>query len=196
MDERITDQPPKPWGGITDKSPVMGSRPGENESKVSRWWKWLLSLGIISLLVWGFDRAGGLYWTGQTDLEIEIAATEAGSDRRIPGASVEVESWDLSERLVKREFVLLADEGGVVRKAFPRTRSTGSRSGLGFTDTFGVYLPMWRFRVSAAGYQSSEWIDLQLSEYARHVKRLGSGKSLLPIQVPLQKVQPAAPVPE
>lgn len=40
----------------------------------------------------------------------------------------------------------------------------------GFTDTFAVDLPAWRFRVAAAGYEQSEWAELDGPEHGWQVQ--------------------------
>lgn len=83
---------------------------------------------------------------------------------------------------------LVADEGGIARKECRQCRCSGELSGLRFTDIFVVHLPWWRFRVTAEGYQPSEWFDLDVPEYIRHVQRAGPGKATLVIRVALERI--------
>jgi hypothetical protein len=158
------------------------------EAKRRRWRKGLIALAVILLAAWGFDRLGGIYWVGRTDLEVEFVVTEAGSDRPVPGARIEVRSeGGFYEEREKQEFVLHADGGGAVSKVYRSSMCFGKRSGLGFTDTFAVHRPWWLVRVSAEGYQRSEWLEVNSSEYARQVRRIGPGKAKVTIPVALRK---------
>jgi hypothetical protein len=190
MDDRITDKPPKPWGAITDKPSGMGWRHRGDEPRARRWWKWLLFLGIIPLLVWGYDRIVMNHWVGFTDLGVEFVVIDAGSEMLIPGARVEVQSeGGFYEERDKQEFVLLAD-AGVARKVCRHSMCFGTQSGLLFTDTFAVHLPGWRLRVSADGYQPSAWSDLDELEYRRQAHLAGPGKAKLVVPVSLPRSPP------
>lgn len=155
---------------------------------IRRWWKWLFAIALAGLLVWGFDRVMMIYWVGSTDLVVEFAVTQADSDRPIPGARVEVQSeGGFYEERDKQQFALLADAGGMARKECRSSMCFGTVSGLGFTNTYRVHLPWWRFRVSAAGYRPSEWEALDVPEYGREVERVGSGKARLVVRARLQR---------
>jgi hypothetical protein len=58
-------------------------------------------------------------------------------------------------------------------------------SGL-FTDTFGVHLPWWRFRVVADEYEPGRWTEL-VAEYAGQARRAGRGKAKLVVPVTVHK---------
>src|SRR5262245_23622374 len=125
------------------------------------WWKCLLPLPLVALLALGFDRLQMIAWVGSTDLEVEFAIPETGTGQPVPSASVEVESdGGFYEEREPQQFELSADADGVARKECRDSMCFGDQSGLRFTDTFVVHLPWWRFRVSAAGYQPSEWVEL------------------------------------
>jgi hypothetical protein len=153
-----------------------------------RWRKWLLVLGLIPLLLLGFDRVQKMYWVGHTNLEIEFVITAAHSGQPIPGARIEIQP----ER-EEQNFVVDADTDGMARKECRECMCFGTVSGLRFTDTFAVHLPWWLFRVSAPGFESSEWVDLTVSDFLRRVYRAGPGKAKLVIPVSLQK-KPAKPI--
>jgi hypothetical protein len=153
-----------------------------------RWLNWLLAVGLVALLVWGCDRVLLKDWVGFTDLEVAFAVTDAHTDRLIARARVEIQSeGGFSEERGKQEFVLLADAGGVARKDCRSSMCFGTLSGLGFTNTYRVHLPWWRFRVYAPGYQTTEWVHLDVPQYGQEVERVGSGKAKLVVRVPLQK---------
>jgi hypothetical protein len=156
---------------------------------VRRWWKWMLLVAVaLPLLAWGCDRAQTIDWVGRTDLEVEFLATDAATGHPISGASVEVQSeGGLYEDGDRQEFVLAADSGGVARKECRNSMCFGTHSGLGFTDTFTVHLPWWRFRVVAEGYTGSKWTELDVPQYIRQARRAGAGRAELIVPVALQK---------
>jgi hypothetical protein len=57
----------------------------------------------------------------------------------------------------------------------------------GFTDTFVVHLPYWRFRVVADGYEPGEWTELDVPQYIRQARRAGPRKAKLVVPVSLHK---------
>jgi hypothetical protein len=153
-----------------------------------RWWKWLIALGLIPLFVWGYDRFQMIYWVGSTDLEVEFAVTEAGSGKPIPGARIDVQSeGSFYEERDTQVFVLHADASGMARKECRQSMCFGTQSNLRFTDTFVVHLPWWLFQVSADGYLTNEWVNLNEWEYAQQVQRAAPGKAKLVVRVSLQK---------
>lgn len=156
---------------------------------VRRWWTWLLFvMCFVPLLLWGFDQFATIHWVGSTDLTIEIVAVDADTNTPIPGFRVEVRSaGGFHEEEQKQEFVLTADASGVARKDCRNSMCFGTRSGLGFTDSYAVHLPPWRFRVTAASCEPGEWIDLNVHEYERQVKRDGPRRAKLTVSVSLRK---------
>jgi hypothetical protein len=58
---------------------------------------------------------------------------------------------------------------------------------LGYTRSYVVHLPWWRYRAIAAGFEPSEWTDLDIPEIRKQVQRVEPGKAKLVVRVPLQK---------
>ena len=154
-----------------------------------RWWKWLLLvLVVVPLLVWGCDRLQTVYWVGSTDLEVKFAMTDAVTGDPIPSAQVEVHSeGGFYEERGRQEFVLVADANGVAHKECRNSMCFGARSGLGFTNTFAVHLPWWRYRVVAEGFEPGEWAELDVLEFRRQVRRAGPGKTTLVVPVSVHR---------
>jgi hypothetical protein len=154
----------------------------------------LLIIAItLPFLVWGFDRVLMVAWVGNTDLEVEFVVADAAAGSPIPGARVEVQSdGGFYEERDKQEFTLNAGADGIARKECRHSMCFGIHSGLGFTNTFFVHLPWWRFRVVAGGYESSEWADLDVPEYVRQARRVGPGRAKLVVSVALHKSQAEA----
>ncbi len=154
-----------------------------------RWWKRLLVAALVlPLLVWGCDRLLAIHWVGSTDLEVEFAVTDAATGNPVPGARVEVQSeGGFYAEDFKQEFALTTDPGGLARRECARSMCYGTQSGLRFTDTFVVYLPFWRYRVLAEGFESSEWADLNVLELRRQVRRTGPRRAKLAVPVALHK---------
>jgi hypothetical protein len=161
-----------------------------------RWWKWLLLVACtVPVLGWGCDRLQTTYWVGSTNLEVEFAVADAGSGDPIPGARVDIQSeGGFQEERDKQGFALVADPGGVARKECRNSMCFGTQSGLRFTDTYVVHLPWWRFRVTAPGYEPSEWVFLDAPEYVRQAQRAGPRRAKLVAAVSLHKsrAKPAA----
>jgi hypothetical protein len=134
-------------------------------------WKWLLGIGLILLLVWGYDRVQRVLWVGHTDLLVEFVVVEAGSEQPIPGARIDVHSQGGYDEREEQKFHLLTDASGTVRKECRGCLCSGARSGLGFTDTYSVRLPWWHFQVSADGFEPTEWMELPVPEISRRVRR-------------------------
>jgi hypothetical protein len=47
-------------------------------------------IGVIGLLVWGYDRSQTVKWIGSTNLAVEFIVTDAHSGLPIPGARVQI----------------------------------------------------------------------------------------------------------
>lgn len=152
--------------------------------------RWILLVAVVAmpLLVWGYDLIQTIQWVGSTDLEVEFVLREVGTGNPIPGARVEIQSeGGFYEERDKQAFALSADTQGMARKECRNSMCFGTRSGLRFTDTFAVHLPWWRFRVSAPGFESSEWIDLDVFEFRRRAHRTSPGKAKLRVAVSLHR---------
>jgi hypothetical protein len=149
---------------------------------------WLFALILDSLAVWLWDRFQTMLWVGSTDLEIEFAVTDAATGRPVEAAKIEIDSDGgfYAER-EKQRFELVTNRGGVATKVCRNSMTFGTRSGLRFTDTFGIHLPYWRFQTSAAGYEKQEWKYLDPSEYAREVRRFEPNGAKLVVRLSLRK---------
>jgi hypothetical protein len=149
----------------------------------------LLAAAVLPLLVWGCDRVQMIYWVGSTDLEVEFVVTDDATGAPVPRARVEVRQsrGGFYEDREEREFVLVGGVDGRARRECRQSMCFGTRSGLGFTDTFAVHLPYWRFRVVAEGYEPGEWTELDVHEYSRRARRAGSGKAELVVPMWLHK---------
>jgi hypothetical protein len=152
------------------------------------WWKLLLLVIAVLLFVWGFDRSQSIMWVGRTDLEVEFTVNDTATGGAVPGARVEVQSeGGFYEERDKQEFVLVADAGGTACKVCRNSMCFGTQSGLRVTDTFGVHLPRWRFRVVAEGYEPGKWTYLETEENIQQAHRAGPGKAKLVVPVSLHK---------
>jgi hypothetical protein len=148
---------------------------------VRQWWG-VLAIALIPLLVWGFDRLPIMHWLGHTDLTVEFMIASQDTGQPIPGARIDIRQYDPED---KEDFVLHADLNGMAGCECPNSTCFGTRSALGFTDSFTVRLPYWCFRVSASGFESSNWIDFHVEELHRRVQRVGPGKTKLVVPVSL-----------
>jgi hypothetical protein len=156
---------------------------------MARRWKWLILIVCgVPFLISGFDRLMTIHWVGGTDLDIDFTVTDAATGAPIPGARVQIQSeGGFYAEDYKQEFVLVADAGGVASKECRRSMCFGTRSGLGFTDTFVVHLPWWRFRAVAEGYEPCDWVELDVPKYIRQARRAGPGRAKLIVPVSLHK---------
>lgn len=156
--------------------------------------RWSICLFTISLLLglallaWGFDRSQTIKWVGSTNLEVEFRITSAESDQPIRGARIQVLShggfYDDGE--AEGPFELQTDAAGMAGRHLRNNMCIGTVSGLRFTNTYHVYVPTWRLRVSAAGYEPSAWVDLN-AEYRGKVQHEGPQRDRLTIRILLQK---------
>jgi hypothetical protein len=160
------------------------------ERMARRWWKWLV-IGVIvmPLLVWGYDRVQMIMWVGSTDLEVEFAISDAVTGLPIRGARTEIQQDEggFYEDKDQKKFVLVSNDDGLASKECRNSMCVGTRSGLGFTDTFVVHLPYWRFRVVAENYKPGQWTDLDVPQYIRQVRPAGTRKARLVVLVSLEK---------
>jgi hypothetical protein len=164
--------------------------PRRRTAMLRLWAKLLVGVGAAAFCVWSYDRVMSGFWVGATDLEIEFVVTEDGSGKPIPRARIEVQSergFPVENGRTREEFVLAADTDGVARKECPNTMCTGEWSGLGFTDTFGVARPHWRLRVSAPGFEPTEWENFPASEGWTTTLRTGPRTSKLVVPISLRK---------
>jgi hypothetical protein len=60
----------------------------------------------------------------------------------------------------------------------------------GLTDSYAVYLPRWRFRVAAGGYEPTAWADLDVPEFRRQARTAGPQKARLVVPVELRRAPP------
>ena len=94
-------------------------------------------------------------------------------------------SWCREDRGAT-EFTLTTDNAGEVVRKWTGCMCFGTKSRL--QDTFAVNLPALVFEVSAPGYETSPWADLESPEYARAVQR-GSGRATLVVKVRLRRAE-------
>jgi hypothetical protein len=157
-----------------------------------RWWLVLIGLAVFLLGVWGYDRILTVWWVGHTDLEVEFLVTDATTGWTIKGAEISVHSdgglySESEEESEKKDFTLITEGDGRAQRICHQCMCSGNRSGLGFTDTYSVHLPNWRYRVSALTYEPSQLVDLDTSQQIRKVRPVGRGVSKLVVQVSLQR---------
>jgi hypothetical protein len=151
-------------------------------------WELVIAVAVGALLLFGYDLTLTKLWIGSTDLEIEFVITEIGSGKGVPGARVEIQSSTHSyETPKKEEFVLIADSGGVAAREWYNITCTGRQSGLRITNTFAVRRPWLKFRVTAAGFEATEWLAAEDLEAPRRVVRTGPRQSRWVIPVELKR---------
>jgi hypothetical protein len=121
-------------------------------------------------------------WIGATDLEAEFVITDEETGQPIPGATIQF--WQLPPPFVdkNKEFTLVTDEAGRVKKFFENCGCTG-HSGWG-VDTFNARLPFGHWRVEASGYEPAmhEWFIVPVSPEKR-----GPPFAKLTINITLEK---------
>jgi hypothetical protein len=168
---------------------------GEGADGMPLWKLLLIALIVVPPLVWGCDRVQMIHWVGRTDLQGEFAITNSATGAPISGARVEIQQSEggFYEDQDEKEFVLVSGGDGLAGKECRHSMCFGTRSGLGFTDTFGVHLPDWRFRVVAPGYESGKWTELVVPQYSRQARWAGPGKAKLVVPVSLHAERGAAP---
>ena len=160
----------------------------EKRRMARRCFLWLAGVGLAAFILWGCERGSGTWWSGQTDLEIVFIVIDRSSDKPIPDAHIEVESLGgLYKGAREEEFVMTTDTNGEARKDLQNNACTGTDSLLGFTRSYIVFLPLWRYRAVAVGFDASEWSDLHEPEIQRQVQRVKPGNARLIVRMPLEK---------
>jgi|GEM_PF-4239559 len=125
-------------------------------------------------------------WVGRADLEVEFTVTDAVTGQPVSDAQIEIHSeGGLYKERDRREFQLTTDPNGRVSYICLDSMSSGSRGP--FEYTYSVQLPWWRFRTSAAGFQSNDWVELNVPEFGRRVRRAGPGKAKVEIPIRLSR---------
>ena len=148
----------------------------------------VLVVGMVSLGILGYDRRQGIYWVGATDLEIEFVVTDSATGQPVDAAEIAVVSeGGLYREREEKQFRLVTDQEGSVRRTCHHSMCFGKQSGLRFTDTYGIHLPWWSFQVCAPGYESTDWRYLEPQEFEHRVQRTGSGRARLVVEVALQR---------
>lgn len=135
------------------------------------------------------DQTGVVHAVGKTDLEIEFLVTDESSGSPIPSAHLEVQTEDDSLSVMHEVIVdEQTDIHGVVSRLQTGAGCCWRRSTLGLRDAFSVDVPMWRYRVSADGYEETDWFYLSLeADQKQHLHWVESGKSKLVVPVELRK---------
>lgn len=152
-----------------------------------RRWFTLSGFAVIPLLALGYDRLSTIHWVGGTDLEVEFIITDRRTGLPIDNASIFVRSeGGLSGERDETDFTLTTGVDGTVRRVCHECMCFGSRSGLRFTDTYVVHVPRWDFRVSAQGYDTSNFVFLDVPEYVRQVQRVGPRSAKLEVHQSLR----------
>jgi hypothetical protein len=154
---------------------------------VKHWRLWLLVLAVIPLGACVYDEVFTWDWIGKTDLQIEFFVKDVSTGKPVEDATIEVivEDGFYRER-DEKEFKLVTGQDGMARRVCHDNKCCGIRSGLRFTDIFSVFLPGWRFKVSAPVFEPGGWVSLN-SEVIGQPKRLGPGISKLVVLVAVKK---------
>jgi hypothetical protein len=140
------------------------------------------------LLLPAIQRA---HWVGSTDLEIEYIVTDAVTGELIKGATITVhaEGGDCAER-EKQRFSLVTDATGSVNRLCKGCMCFGT-SGWNI-DTYVVHLPWWYYQVTAEGYSTTAWTELDVIENVRNVLRGNpAAKLVVPIMLTKKAPEPA-----
>jgi len=127
-------------------------------------------------------------WVGGTELVIVFTVADAESEAPIADARIEIHSdGGFYEARAIRELTLTTDANGVARKQCGLVLTSGTQSGLRFTNTSSVQIPDWQYCVKANGFETAERADLLTTENVRRVRRTGPGKTMLTVPVLLKK---------
>jgi len=136
------------------------------------------------------DQTGVVHAVGKTDLEIEFLVTDESSGSPIPSAHLKVQTEDDSLSVMHEVIVdEQTDIHGVVSTLQTGAVCCWKRSTLGFRDAFSVDVPMWRYRVSADGYEETDWFYLSLeADQKRNGRVISSGRYRLVMPVVLSQL--------
>jgi hypothetical protein len=140
-----------------------------------------------------YDRIVCIKWVGRATLEVEFVVTDAGTGEPIPGAVVEIAAHGgIGSREEKGEFALSTDASGAARRSC-HVMSFGTRSKLGFTDTFAVHLPDWDVRIMAAGFEPTPRDFWDAEALRLQVRRVGPGRAKLVVPMSLSRRELTTP---
>ncbi|HYV36481.1 MAG TPA: hypothetical protein VE988_12290, partial [Gemmataceae bacterium] len=129
-------------------------------------------------------------WAGAYDLEVEFAITDANTGLPIEGVAIEVavekDAPFYNHEGEPDQFKLTTNHLGLAQRICKRMMCFGTRSQLGFTDTFDSHLPLdWKCTISAPGYNN---IDLHwLGESFEKLRRTEPGKSRVEVPISLHR---------
>ena len=148
----------------------------------------IFGIGAAGALVLIYDRITSILWVGNTEVDIRVVVTDAGSGRPVAGARVEVQTTEPTDRGEElRQATVTADVDGMAQVGRPDILCSGSRSGLGLTDTFVAHLPWMRVRATAPGFAPGPWTQLNVGERIDAVQRTGPRQSTLVVPLLLRK---------
>jgi hypothetical protein len=156
--------------------------------KYKRLVQFLLIVDLLALVVLAYDRVLMIHWLGSTDLEIRFVVTDIATGEPIPDAKIEIKSEGGRYKDAKAEnFTLTTNANGEASKNCYENWSSGTTSGLRFTNRYGLYTPDWQYHGAAPKYKPSVWAGIEVFDKRNRPQRMGPRQHLLIIPIALQK---------
>jgi hypothetical protein len=119
---------------------------------------------VCAAAAWAIDRISLLDWIGGADLSVKFIVTDADTGQPIPNARIHIRCdggwYDEVENDLKAPFDIQTDHEGTATRLLHNARTTGMVSGLRFTNTYHIWIPIWNLQAFAEGYETSDWINL------------------------------------
>jgi hypothetical protein len=111
---------------------------------------------VIAICIVVYDRVIVTLGYCVGELDVEFVVVDSISGQPIPGARIEVESFDYFEpRKEPNKATLFVGNDGKVQHPFGETAYSCHESGLGISEWISVPEPSWRLKVCAPGYQEA-----------------------------------------
>jgi len=145
----------------------------------------LIVITAIPALIWACDRSVMRIEDGDLDVEMRYQAIDLETGSPISGATVEIADGENTTKPLGPP--LRTDVGGFASRICKDSMCSWHVSNLGFTNKFyaGGAVP-WAARLSAAGYERTDWIWAGSKNREWNAEYLGNHKGRVTIRVPLR----------
>ncbi len=157
---------------------------------MSRRWRillWLVGVPLLAAVLW--DRGQTIRWSGTSTLTVEFVVTDAETGQPVEGAAILIYDEMDSRHNEPPKPRAKTDRDGMARVISPHQRTGGRESGLRFTNTHYISVPVWHVWFAAPGFVETWPLSIE-QDYRGAATRTGPRQAKLIIPVALRKVRP------